>query len=127
MARSPERDPEAQAERHWVTHNRTILAFLARTGHPALRLRFEDLVAAPEPSMRAACAALGVDFRPSVLAPYDGGARMIDGVGDPNLHEHDRIEPALGDAWRGIRLARPLGPEARALADELGYALPNEG
>jgi len=127
MARSPEQDPEAQAERHWVTHNRNILAFLARTGHPAHRLRFEDLVASPELSLRAACAAIGVDFQPEVLVPYDGGARMIDGVGDPNLHEHDRIEPELGDAWRRIRLTRRLGPEACALAAELGYELPNEG
>jgi hypothetical protein len=126
MARSPEQDPEAQAERHWVLCNRNILAFLERTGHPAHRLRFEDLVAAPDRSMRAVCAAFGVDHRPEVLAPYDGGARMIDGVGDPNLHEHDRIEPELGDAWRRIRLRRQLGPEARALAEQLGYELPNE-
>lgn len=127
IARSSEHDPEAQAERHWVLCNRNILTFLERTGHPAHRLRFEDLVAAPDQSMRAVCAAIGVDHRPEVLAPYDGGARMIDGVGDPNLHEHDRIEPELGDAWRRIRLRRQLGPAARALAAELGYDLPNEG
>jgi hypothetical protein len=127
LARAPGPDPEAQAERHWVLCNRNILTFLARTGHPAHRLRFEDLVADPDRSMRAVCAALGVEHRPEVLAPYDGGARMIDGVGDPNLHEHDRIEPELGDAWRRIRLRRPLGAEARALAEELGYELPNEG
>lgn len=126
MARASEQDPEAQAERHWALCYRNILAFLERTGHPAHRLRFEDLVAAPDASMRAVCAALGVDHRPEVLAPYDGGARMIDGVGDPNLHEHDRIEPELGEAWRRIRLRRRLGPEARALAEQLGYELPNE-
>jgi hypothetical protein len=127
MARSPEADPEAQAERHWVLCNRNLLAFLARTGHAAQRVRFEDLVADPDRSMRAVCAALGVDHRPEVLVPYDGGARMIDGVGDPSLHEHDRIEPELGDAWRRIRLRNPLGPEARAIAAELGYELPREG
>ncbi len=127
MARSTAQDPEAQAERHWVLCNRNILAFLARTGHPAHRVRFEDLVADPDRSMRAVCAAIDVDHRPEVLAPYDGGARMIDGVGDPNLHEHDRIEPELGDAWRRIRLRGRLGAEARALAEELGYELPNEG
>jgi acyl transferase domain-containing protein/aryl carrier-like protein len=127
VARAQEQDPEAQAERHWVLCNRNILTFLARTGHPAHRVRFEDLVADPDRSMRAVCAALGVDRRPEVLVPYDGGARMIDGVGDPNLHEHDRIEPELGDAWRRIRLRNKLGPEARALAEELGYELPNEG
>ncbi len=127
MARSQASDPEAQAERHWVLCNRNITAFLARTGHAAPRVRFEDLVADPDRSTRSVCAALGVDHRPEVLAPYDGGARMIDGVGDPNLHEHDRIEPELGDAWRRIRLRNPLGPEARALAEELGYELPNEG
>lgn len=127
MARSPASDPEAQAERHWVLCNRNLLAFLARTGHPAHRVRFEDLVADPDRSTRAVCAALGIDHRAEVLVPYDGGARMIDGVGDPGLHEHDRIEPALGDAWRCIRLRNQLGPEARAIAAELGYELPHEG
>ena len=127
MARSPEADPEAQAERHWVLCNRNLREFLARTGHAAHRVRFEDLVADPDRSTRGVCAALGVDPRPEVLVPYDGGARMIDGIGDPGLHERDRIEPELGDAWRWIRLRRPLGAEARALAEELGYELPNEG
>jgi acyl transferase domain-containing protein len=127
MARAPEADPEAQAERHWVLCNRNLREFLARTGHAAHRVRFEDLVADPDRSMRGVCAALGVPHRPEVLAPYDGGARMIDGIGDPNLHEHDRVEPALGDAWRRIRLRNPLGAEARAIAAELGYELPREG
>jgi hypothetical protein len=127
MARSPASDPEALAERHWVLCNRNLRELLARTGHAAHRVRFEDLVADPDRSMRGVCAALGVDHRPEVLVPYDGRARMIDGIGDPNLHEHDRIEPELGDAWRRIRLRRPLGAEARALAEELGYELPNEG
>jgi phthiocerol/phenolphthiocerol synthesis type-I polyketide synthase E len=125
VARDPERDPFAQAERHWVSHNRAIMAFL-ESGHAAHRVRFEDLVSEPEAAMRGVCAALGVSFRPEVLLPYDGRARMIDGAGDPNLHERDRIEPELGDAWRRIRLPRPLGPEARALAASLGYALPHE-
>jgi acyl transferase domain-containing protein len=127
MIRGAAQDPEAQGERHWVLCNRNLVTFLARTGHPAHRVRFEDLVADPDRSTRGVCAAIGVDHRPEVLAPYDGGARMIDGVGDPNLHEHDRIEPELGDAWRRIRLRSRLGAEARALAEELGYELPNEG
>ncbi|MEP7119971.1 MAG: beta-ketoacyl synthase N-terminal-like domain-containing protein [Byssovorax sp.] len=127
MARAPAADPEAQGERHWVLCNRNVLAFLARTGHPAHRVRFEDLVADPDRSMRGVCAALGVEPRAEVLVPYDGGARMIDGVGDPGLHERDRIEPELGEAWRRIRLRNRLGAEARALAQELGYELPNEG
>jgi len=112
-------------EHHWVTHNQNILTFLERSGQPCHALRFEELCASPEPVMRAVCASLGVAYRPEVLRPYDGG-RMIDGVGDPNLHEHERIEPELGDAWRRVRLPRPLGPEARALAERLGYDLPGE-
>ena len=51
----------------------------------------------------------------------------FDGVGDPNLHEHERIEPSLGEIWTRIRLPRPLGAAARALAARLGYDRIDEG
>ncbi len=125
LARSPMGDPWAMGEAHWVSHNRTILAFLDGGRREAHRVRFEELVAEPERVMRGVAAALGVPYRPELLRPYDGG-RMIDGVGDPNLHEHERIEPSLGEVWKQVRPPRPLGPEARALAARLGYARPGE-
>jgi hypothetical protein len=125
MNRSAAADPWQTGEEHWLRCNRNIVDFLAEGGHEAHLLRFEDLMASPESAMEQVAAALGVPSSPELLRPYDGG-RMIDGVGDPNLHEHERIEPALGEAWKTVRLPRPLGPEARALAERLGYDLPRE-
>ena len=47
--------------------------------------------------------------------------RMIGGLGDANILQHDRIEPELGEAWRRIQWPRPLDPATCALARELGY------
>ncbi len=125
MSRNAPGDPWQAGEAHWLRCNRNIIDFLEEGGHPSHLLRFEDLMSSPVATMDRVAAALGVPSCPELLRPYDGG-RMIDGVGDPNLHEHERIEPALGEAWRTIRLPRPLGPEARALAERLGYDLPHE-
>jgi acyl transferase domain-containing protein len=120
MSKQPGADPWQAGEEHWLRCNRNIVDFLAESGQHAHLLRFEDLVADPGPTMDRVAAALGVPSCPELLRPYDGG-RMIDGVGDPNLHEHERIEPALGEAWKTIVPPRPLGAEARALAERLGY------
>ena len=58
---------------------------------------------------------------------------MTDGVhgsslslNDPNFLHHDRIEPELGEAWKSIRLSRPLSAAVRKIAEELGYEMPHE-
>lgn len=124
MASERRGDAWEQAEHHWVSHYRAIARFLDDAPRPAHVIRYEDLVAAPEPALRAICASLGIGFDPAVLRPYEGPRmRMLDGVGDPNLHEHSTIEAALGDAWRHARPPRPLGRDARALAERFGYEL----
>ena len=40
------------------------------------RIKFEDLVERPEPTLRAACAALGLPFDPAMLRPYDQPANI---------------------------------------------------
>ena len=93
-------DAWQQAEHHWVTTNHNLCQFLDAAPRPWHLVRYEELVTTPERTLRALCVSLGVDYDPAVLTPYQG-RRMIDGAGDPNLHEHDRIGVAAG------RLARP--------------------
>jgi phthiocerol/phenolphthiocerol synthesis type-I polyketide synthase E len=122
MASTRYADPWEQAERHWLTHNQNVLRLFDEAPRPAHWVKYEDLVADPEASMRALCASLGIRFGREVLTPYQG-RRMIDGVGDPNFHEHDAISPELGEVWRRVRPPRPLLPETRRLAERLGYEL----
>ncbi len=53
--------------RHWVAHNLVVAGAVPRQGSPYLRLRYEDVVADPEGSFRAACELLGVPFDPAML------------------------------------------------------------
>ena len=123
-------DPYRSAEQAWTTTNDNIMRFFAEID-PARRhvVRFEDLVAQPEATMRAVCVFLGLPFDSAVLAPYSG-QRMTDGIhptsraiGDPNFLNHGAIEPDLGQAWRTVVLPSPLGAPARDLARRLAYEL----
>ena len=49
---------------------------------------------------------------------------MIDGPGDPDIFQHDRIETELADAWRTIPLPFTLQPETSQLAARFGYTIP---
>ncbi|HSF40181.1 MAG TPA: amino acid adenylation domain-containing protein [Thermoanaerobaculia bacterium] len=102
-----------QAELLWTVGHQNILRFLA--GVPAgrqLRLRFEDLLAAPEERLREVCDWLEVPFDEQMLRPYEG-RKMTDGLhaesrlhGDPRFHEHRGIDPAVAGRWKeGVRLA----------------------
>lgn len=92
------------------------------------RVKYEDLVATPEPVMRGVCETLGVPFHPLVLEPYEGD-RMRDGppgaraVGDPNLAGRTQIEPELATKWLAGFDPASVGPITHQLARELGYDL----
>jgi phthiocerol/phenolphthiocerol synthesis type-I polyketide synthase E len=116
----PASDPWGQAERHWTTAYRNIFEFLDGAPRPCHILRYEELVAEPERTMRGVCSSLGIDYNRAVVTPYEG-RRMMDGVGDPGLHEREGIDARLGEKWRGVRPPRALGDEARRLAERLGY------
>ena len=126
-------DPYGFAEQVWAESNRNALDFLSQVPEGRVRLvQFEKLVSAPEQVGRELCEFLGLPFSGGLLTPYDS-SRMTDGVyarslgvGDPNFLTHQKIEPALGDAWKTIRLPQPLGGYARRVASEIGYALPRE-
>ena len=126
-------DPYQLAEQAWTLSNRNLLEFFDSL--PKERravLRYEDLVAEPEPAARRLCEFLDVPFEPAVLQPYEG-RRMTDGVhavslpvGDPGFLEHSAIDASLGETWRAVRLPNALGPEAARIASVFGYELPGE-
>ena len=126
-------DVFAFIENLWALSNANLTAFFQEL--PPERkhvLRYEDLVSKPENMMRGVCAFLEVAYDDSLLRPYEG-ARMLDGinaetvaVGDPNFLKHKSIESDLGEAWRRIKLERPLGEFAARVAQSFGYELPYE-
>ena len=87
--------------------------------------RYEDLVREPAKVMDNLCKFLGVPFEEAVLHPYEG-RRMIDGPGDPDILQHDKIDPTLGEVWKTIKLPRQLSEYSRNLAAELNYELPHD-
>ncbi len=121
-------DPHVVAEKVWVTCNSNVRAFLQQVDPQRhYLLRYEDLVGDSERAMRDLCAFLELPFDPAVLQPYDDRReRMITGIGDPNILQHDKVDARLGEVWKRIRLPRRLAQPAQRLAAEFGYALPVE-
>ena len=118
------------AELIWLLSEQNIREFL--DGIPAERrhvVRFEDLVAAPEPVLRGVCGFLGIDYHPAMAAPYQGErSRMTDGLhaesrmlGDVKFHEHAGVDAQVAARWRDELSEELLGDLTRALAAELGY------
>lgn len=125
-------DATTAAEQVWLFSNRNLLSFAKKVGPDRFSVvRYEDLVADPDATMRGLCTFLGVPFDAAVLEPY-GGGRMTDGlhpnsigVGDPSFLARDEIDPNLRDAWRTVRLERGLCDEVGQLALDLGYEMPS--
>lgn len=87
--------------------------FADAAGAPPPVIDADDLQAAPEPVLRALCAALGVPFRAEMLS-WPAGPRTSDGVWAP--HWYDSVWRSTGFAAPSARPA-PLSPHLAALAD----------
>jgi hypothetical protein len=84
---------------------------LGRTGCVPPVIDAADLLAAPEPLLRALCAALGVAYSPRMLR-WPPGRRVTDGVWAK--HWYEKVERSTGFAASGEGPARPLeGPLAQ--------------
>ena len=92
----------AKEVRYWRDVNLNIEAFLAGVDSDRWkRVNFEAFVRDPEPVLRQLCAWLGSEFRPAMLAPQEHIPReMRPELGDPKVYSHQRIDPAVADAWR---------------------------
>jgi thioester reductase-like protein len=131
-------DPQLVAEAVWERSYANLETFATTVGPLRChRLSFEQLVSDPERTLTQLCEFLGVDFDPAMLAPHEAiaqvereasphGGRAIGFIGDPNFASRSRIDPALGDAWKDVRLPWRLAPETAALARRLGYETPAE-
>jgi hypothetical protein len=111
-------------------HQRLALLWRIKTGFcrqlgagplPAHMVRYEDLVAAPEPTLRALCAAIGLRFDPAMLAHR----QIYQGRSQGNFERTRAIDTTSTDRWRNElspqqqrRIAEIAGP----LMQELGYA-----
>jgi hypothetical protein len=113
----------------WVMTHRNVLAFLqnvpvSRQAH----VRYEDLVAQPERTMRTLSTALGLWFDPGLLQPYVNKDRKVPpGVradskpmGDPKFHTFGRITAERTEITRED-LDAAWGAPTVAVAAELGY------
>ena len=121
-------DPYVVSETVWAQSNRNLLQFMEQVEPERHYLvRFEEMVKDPLTIMTGLCQFLGIPFDEAVLNPYDGRReRMTGGLGDPNIFLHKQIAPALGEAWKKIRLPRLLDEATVEVATKLGYSLPRE-
>jgi hypothetical protein len=122
--------PRQAAEVIWVAANRNILEFLG--GVPPgrhHRVRFEDLVRAPEATLVEVCRFLGIGYDSEMARPYnDKGRKMTDGIkphlltkGDKKFHSFQEIDPSVASNWSRHMTSDFLGGPARALASLFGY------
>ncbi|MEV8478347.1 sulfotransferase [Streptomyces sp. NPDC051173] len=63
----------------WAARMRDAEALAARWHGPVCRVHYEDLATRPEPVLRRVCAALGLDFRPEMSAPWHGEHHPLSG------------------------------------------------
>jgi hypothetical protein len=76
-----------------ASQQETMLAFQAQHPGVTYAIRYEQLVANPENTLRPACAFLGLDFAPEMVD--FASARHDIGFGDEKIHETRKIIPRL--------------------------------
>jgi len=120
----------ALAELIWLISQQNILAFLqAIPAERQHRVRFEELVTRPRPTLMGICAFLGLEFQPTMLEPYQAPQqRMTDGIhslskmiGDVKFHTHREIDASVSDRWKQQPTSDPLGAITWQVAEALGY------
>ncbi|HEX8351781.1 MAG TPA: amino acid adenylation domain-containing protein [Pyrinomonadaceae bacterium] len=118
------------AELTWLVSHQNIVSFLERVPRGRQhRVRFEELLDAPEAVLRGLCRFLGVEFAAEMCSPYqDKRRRMTDGVhaesrmlGDVKVPRHAGVDARVGARWREQRGLDDLAPETWEMAAALGY------
>jgi hypothetical protein len=101
---------------YWRALNTHIEGFLGGID-PARwrRVSLERFVREPEKVLREISAWLGSDFDPAMLDPRESIPReMRPELGDPKVHRHQMIDPAVADAWRADYTDDWLDDETRS-------------
>ena len=95
-------------------------------GDAALEVRYEDLVAAPEDTVKSLCVFLGIEFNVGMLNYSDTPApvgRMNDPVG---IHQHTKPSTGSLDKWTQLGADGQLRHFALQYLDALGDTTVNE-
>ncbi|MEM9823762.1 MAG: beta-ketoacyl synthase N-terminal-like domain-containing protein, partial [Bacteroidota bacterium] len=117
----------------WTESHHCIQTFLAQIpSHRKFQLQYEALVSRPEAVMKDLCRAIGLDFHPNLLQPYqDLEQKMVDGIyqdskpmGDVRLLEHRRINPQLAATWKAVEQDNFLSEKTWTIAEQLQYQRP---
>jgi hypothetical protein len=126
LAQSFERAPQtpAQAAVLWAEQIRAGRAQgLALGPDRYLELRYEELVAEPENTVRAMTAFLGIHYEPAMLERPSAG-HVLAGYPDPSVHPHLSDPIARRRDWRremGVAERRQFELLAGPVLGELGY------
>ncbi len=118
-------DPYVVAETVWALSNRNLLNFFDGIGRERCHwVRYEDLVADPTKVMTGVAHFLGLEFDERMVQPYDGKKdRMMGGLGDPNILQHQGIEKKMGESWKRIKWPRAFDASTHAVIERLGYSV----
>jgi len=102
--------PEVLAELIWTQSHINILSLLENVpSERQVAVNFENLVCDTKVELQRICATIGIDCEEEMLNLYnDGRRKMTDGIraesrmiGDVRFHQHENINTAVTDAWRG--------------------------
>ena len=74
--------------------------------------------------MEQICDFLQLPFEENLLDPY-ATCRQINGPGDYDIFQHNKIDPHLGETWQNIHLPFRLQFESSVLANYFQYQLPH--
>lgn len=119
------------AELVWLLCHVNTIQFLENVPKERhYRLKFEDLVQKPEPTMKKLCQFLDIEFTDELLQPYkEQHKRMTEGitsqkkmVGDPKFYQHNQINPNVADRWKQKHGEEFLSDFAWQVAESLGYS-----
>jgi hypothetical protein len=119
--------PHDAIARAWIDRQTALDAFAARHAADCLRLRYEDLLAAPEATLHGILGFAGLAGDPAAMiaAAFSETARI--GLGDFRIHESAGLKPPVENAWRQ-RLPRAAAARIVPLVAPLmlahGYAVP---
>jgi len=120
------------AELTWLISERNLATFFEGIeADRVLLVRFEDILADPESTLRRICSFLGVAFQSEMLEPYrEKQRRMTEGlhpqsrmIGDVKFHEHKDISSETAEQWRKSYRTDFLSEPTAMLAARLGYPL----
>ncbi len=110
----------AYAARSWIGAVRAHDRYAAQLGSRYLLVRFEDLVATPQPTIRRVCAFAGVAFEPAMLENAD----IVGSSFEAARHAGVGFDPAVADRWReevSPVLAALIGAVTRPWLRRMGY------